>query len=513
MIAHPQPMETPSSALRNNFMNALNSPPGPQSASPMTPPHRRSSAPDVLPSPDLTTSSASDGFTFEMSDLMLPATAFESELFGIQDSGATVVSTSSSECVRSVSSSPSAQPLPPLAEGAVLPPIPRARRPRKSGGTSSAAERRHSLPSTLLLSRSPTGEAVTQPVPEFLCHLFSMLRDPSYSDLISWVVPPADEPDHMGGGIGGTGKIVVHRPEALQDHVLGKYYRHSKYASFQRQLNYFGFKKRLHGGKKGKLSPCSYIHDGLTDDAGSLFALKRRPPAKKRTSVDDADCAASVSSHEHDEVSVDSDKKTKKEKKDKPKAEAKKAKRDKDGKKAKKRKDTSDGGKDNDATASAVPLRVRAEEYGPPSSASSDPTSARAGKYSSCQVPIAPASSGPTPMQAEPVASSAVAPAVIRSEPAVTFSSSVTVQPVPSRPIAPRRSQPSHAAAAAAAAAAQPTLLELLSTSLPPSDVLFDDDAHFDSMDDDGAPAWVTDDGRYHYHDVDSSLVDLAMLY
>jgi len=26
-------------------------------------------------------------------------------------------------------------------------------------------------------------------------------------------------------------------------------------------------------------------------------------------------------------------------------------------------------------------------------------------------------------------------------------------------------------------------------------------------------PAWVTDDGKYHYHNVDSSLIDLAMLY
>ena len=58
---------------------------------------------------------------------------------------------------------------------------------------------------------------------------------------------------------------------------------------------------------------------------------------------------------------------------------------------------------------------------------------------------------------------------------------------------------------------AQPTLLELLSTSLPPSDILFNDDV--DSVDDQGIPAWVTDDGKYHYHNVDSSLVDLAMLY
>ena len=50
----------------------------------------------------------------------------------------------------------------------------------------------------------------------------------------------------------GTGKVVVHDPLRLQDEVLGRYYRHSRYSSFQRQLNYFGFKKRLHGQRKGK---------------------------------------------------------------------------------------------------------------------------------------------------------------------------------------------------------------------------------------------------------------------
>ena len=126
--------------------------------------------------------------------------------------------------------------------------------------------------------------AASHPVPEFVCHLYSMLLESSFSDLISWIVPTEDEPAHMGGGISGIGKIVVHNPEALQDGVLGTYYRHSKYASFQRQLNYFGFKKRLHSGKKGKLSPCSYIHESLTADMGSLFTLKRRPPSRRRPS-------------------------------------------------------------------------------------------------------------------------------------------------------------------------------------------------------------------------------------
>lgn len=73
----------------------------------------------------------------------------------------------------------------------------------------------------------------------------------------------------------------MHNPQGLQDYVLGKYYRHSRYSSFQRQLNYFGFKKKLHGGKKGKLCPCSYVHEGLGVEPSSLFTLKRRLRAAK----------------------------------------------------------------------------------------------------------------------------------------------------------------------------------------------------------------------------------------
>jgi hypothetical protein len=40
-----------------------------------------------------------------------------------------------------------------------------------------------------------------------------------------------------------SGRIHVRNPVVLGQDILHKYFRHSKYSSFQRQLNYFGFRK------------------------------------------------------------------------------------------------------------------------------------------------------------------------------------------------------------------------------------------------------------------------------
>jgi hypothetical protein len=70
-----------------------------------------------------------------------------------------------------------------------------------------------------------------------------------------------------------NGKIEVHNPTKLEKEVLNQYFRHSKYASFQRQLNYFGFRK-LAG--KGKMAPCSYVNENATSDLRSLLRMKVR---------------------------------------------------------------------------------------------------------------------------------------------------------------------------------------------------------------------------------------------
>jgi hypothetical protein len=94
------------------------------------------------------------------------------------------------------------------------------------------------------------------PVAEFLYQLTKMLTDDN-SEIIEWV----------------DGRIKVHYPERLEGEVLHKYFRHSKFASFQRQLNYFGFRK-IAG--KGKMSPCSYVNESATSDIRSLLLIKRK---------------------------------------------------------------------------------------------------------------------------------------------------------------------------------------------------------------------------------------------
>mmetsp|Transcript_22603 Transcript_22603/g.26082 ORF Transcript_22603/g.26082 Transcript_22603/m.26082 type:complete len:656 (-) Transcript_22603:569-2536(-) len=96
-----------------------------------------------------------------------------------------------------------------------------------------------------------------QPVAEFLYQLTRMLTDSVNLNIISW----------------NRGRIDVHHPHRLESDILQRYFRHSKFASFQRQLNYFGFRK-LAG--KGKMSPCSYVNSQTTDDICSLLMIRRK---------------------------------------------------------------------------------------------------------------------------------------------------------------------------------------------------------------------------------------------
>ena len=375
-----------------------------------------------------------------------------------RDSGATVISTASAD--------EGGMPSPPTY-------ITTGRSKNKKRGRSKSSSRRVSSSSN---SGQDSGGSTTgaQSVPEFLCHLHTMLADRSIDSLISWEVPDEDEDEPSGGGIGGIGKIVVHRPEELQDTVLGNYYRHSRYASFQRQLNYFGFKKRLHGGKKGKLSPCSYIHEGVTDDARSLFDLKRRPPARKRTAgeaglVDDSTV--------EDERSHKSGSRSSGSKRGRGSTSSKSGSSSSSRSRSKGKSGSSRSGSSNKSRRSSsasrkekqpvpsVPVEVHATEYGAPSHEST--VDIRNNLY--------------YPKQAAAVNTLPV----VAPTPRNSF-----VKPV-------ERPMPT-----------QKTLADLLSTYLPPASLLFDDDFL-----DCGLVEVSSDGARFCYHHkVDNAMVDLAMV-
>ncbi|RQM25218.1 hypothetical protein B5M09_000801 [Aphanomyces astaci] len=65
-------------------------------------------------------------------------------------------------------------------------------------------------------------------VPKFLRSLFEMLETED-TQIISWTLD-------------GSSVQVLDR-HTLENRILPKYFKHSKFTSFQRQLNYFGFKK------------------------------------------------------------------------------------------------------------------------------------------------------------------------------------------------------------------------------------------------------------------------------
>lgn len=71
----------------------------------------------------------------------------------------------------------------------------------------------------------------------FLIKLWTILSEPGYSHAITW---------NLDDG------FTVHNTEALEQDVLPAYFRSTQFSSFQRQLNYFSFRKV---GKKGYTHP------------------------------------------------------------------------------------------------------------------------------------------------------------------------------------------------------------------------------------------------------------------
>ena len=73
------------------------------------------------------------------------------------------------------------------------------------------------------------------------------------------------------------GDIMIPDPAALERNLL-KYYKHSKYASFQRQLNNFGYRRKWLG-RGSMMKDTVYERQGASENLDDLLSLR---PVKKK---------------------------------------------------------------------------------------------------------------------------------------------------------------------------------------------------------------------------------------
>jgi hypothetical protein len=107
----------------------------------------------------------------------------------------------------------------------------------------------------------------TTGVPKFLRHLYAILHTED-SSIISWSI------DGMC--------IQLFHVKRLETEILPKYFKHNKLSSFQRQLNYFGFRKWT----KTQSCVCTFSHAQLNrHSTPDTMAITRKHTASP-TSVD-----------------------------------------------------------------------------------------------------------------------------------------------------------------------------------------------------------------------------------
>ncbi|OAV95072.1 hypothetical protein, variant 1 [Puccinia triticina 1-1 BBBD Race 1] len=88
-------------------------------------------------------------------------------------------------------------------------------------------------PGALSVDKGSSHRNTARPIPAFLTKLFTMVNDPSTDHLIKWNEPNGDS-------------FFVVSSERFGRELLPKYFKHSNFGSFVRQLNMYGFHKVPH---------------------------------------------------------------------------------------------------------------------------------------------------------------------------------------------------------------------------------------------------------------------------
>ena len=100
---------------------------------------------------------------------------------------------------------------------------------------------------------------VARPHSKFPYTLARMLQEEQNSGVVEWL----------------NGKIIIYNIKKLESDVLSKYFNHSKYTSFLRQLNNFGFIK-LKQNQKPKFEGSVYVNESTTLDIQSIMRIKSK---------------------------------------------------------------------------------------------------------------------------------------------------------------------------------------------------------------------------------------------
>ena len=108
---------------------------------------------------------------------------------------------------------------------------------------------------------------MTQPsykVPNFILNLETILRRKDFSPIVRW--------DQSGKCLC---IVSIHKFEEI---VLPQYFRHSKFPSFVRQLNIYGFKKCKSESTKGAI----FQHPDFSIDQIDYKSFSRKKASKKK---------------------------------------------------------------------------------------------------------------------------------------------------------------------------------------------------------------------------------------